>query len=76
MSSTPTHRSLWMEVLLPEFPALQRDIEVDVLVVGAGLTGITAAYLLGQEGVRVALIDRKNCQCGLGSHDGASDLRY
>jgi glycine/D-amino acid oxidase-like deaminating enzyme/nitrite reductase/ring-hydroxylating ferredoxin subunit len=47
-----------MNVALPEFPALQRDIDVDVLVVGAGLTGITTAYLLVQEGVRVALIDR------------------
>src|ERR1051325_9244279 len=42
----------------PEFPKLERDIEVDVVVVGAGLTGITAAYLLRKEGVRVALIER------------------
>ncbi len=47
-----------MNVPLPEFPALQRDLDVDVLVVGAGLTGITTTYLLLQEGVRVALIDR------------------
>ncbi|HEY5756429.1 MAG TPA: FAD-dependent oxidoreductase [Steroidobacter sp.] len=58
MSPAPAHQSLWMKVPLPEFPALQRDIDVDVLVVGAGLTGITTAYLLVQEGVRVALIDR------------------
>lgn len=43
---------------LPDFPKLERDIEVDVVVVGAGLTGITAAYLLRKEGVRVALIER------------------
>ena len=47
-----------MTVALPEFPALERDIDVDVLVVGAGLTGVTTAYLMAQEGVRVALIDR------------------
>jgi glycine/D-amino acid oxidase-like deaminating enzyme/nitrite reductase/ring-hydroxylating ferredoxin subunit len=47
-----------MSVALPEFPALERDIDVQVLIVGAGLTGITTAYLLAQEGVRVALIDR------------------
>ena len=34
----------------PDFPAIDRDIEVDVVVVGAGLTGITTAYLLKQEG--------------------------
>lgn len=59
LAAMPEHRSLWMNVPLPEFPALDGDIEVDVLVVGAGLTGITTAYLLIQEGVRVALIDRE-----------------
>lgn len=59
MSPPPTNPSLWMNVTLPEFPALAQDIDVDVLVVGAGLTGITTAYLLIQEGVRVALIDRE-----------------
>ncbi len=59
MPQLPTHQSLWSHVSLPEFPALQRDIDVEVLVVGAGVTGITTAYLLGQEGVRVALIDRE-----------------
>jgi glycine/D-amino acid oxidase-like deaminating enzyme/nitrite reductase/ring-hydroxylating ferredoxin subunit len=53
-----------MDVTLPECPALQRDIDVDVLIVGAGLTGITTAYLMGQEGVRVALIDRTKVASG------------
>jgi glycine/D-amino acid oxidase-like deaminating enzyme/nitrite reductase/ring-hydroxylating ferredoxin subunit len=57
-SSIKSH-SIWVETELPQFPTLDRDIEVDVVVVGAGLTGITAAYLLRQSpGVRVALIDR------------------
>ncbi len=42
----------------PPFPKLERDVEVDVVVVGAGLTGITTAYLLRKEGVRVALLER------------------
>jgi glycine/D-amino acid oxidase-like deaminating enzyme len=50
--------SPWIETQLPQFPALERDIEVDVVVVGAGLTGITAAYLLREANVRVALIER------------------
>jgi glycine/D-amino acid oxidase-like deaminating enzyme/nitrite reductase/ring-hydroxylating ferredoxin subunit len=48
----------WMETPLPAFPALDRDIAVDVVVVGGGLTGITTAYLLRNEGVRVALLER------------------
>lgn len=64
MSTAPANPSLWMNVTLPEFPALAQDIDVDVLVVGAGLTGITTAYLLLQEGVRVALIDREKVASG------------
>lgn len=64
MSPNPAHQSLWMDTALPEYPALQRDIDVDVLIVGAGLTGITTAYLLGLEGVRVALVDRDRVASG------------
>jgi glycine/D-amino acid oxidase-like deaminating enzyme/nitrite reductase/ring-hydroxylating ferredoxin subunit len=46
---------------LPSFPMLNSDLEVDVVVVGAGLTGITAAWLLKQAGARVALLDRQGC---------------
>ncbi|AIV75666.1 thi4 family protein [Burkholderia pseudomallei] len=34
-------------------------IETDVLIVGAGPTGLTLANVLGQDDVRVALVDRK-----------------
>src|SRR5207237_5786962 len=42
-----------------KFPKLQKNISVDVLVVGAGVTGITAAYLLKKAGLTVALIERE-----------------
>ena len=41
-----------------KFPKLQRNISADVLVVGAGVTGITAAYLLKKAGLTIALIER------------------
>lgn len=50
--------SLWRATTeLPEFPRLAEDIEADVAVVGAGITGITAAYLLAKAGKDVVLID-------------------
>jgi glycine/D-amino acid oxidase-like deaminating enzyme/nitrite reductase/ring-hydroxylating ferredoxin subunit len=52
-------RPVWMAMALPRFPVLKHDLEVDVVVVGGGVTGITTAYLLSQEGVRVALIERE-----------------
>lgn len=58
MNDSPENSAPW-DVNFPQFAALGRDIDVDVLIVGAGLTGITTAYLMAVEGVRVALIDRQ-----------------
>src|SRR5256885_4840614 len=48
----------------PRFGALTSDLEVDAVVIGAGLTGITAAYLLKEAGAKVALIERGHCAAG------------
>src|SRR5258707_1687253 len=51
---------VWIDdTSIRKFPKLQRNINVDVLVVGAGVTGITTAYLLKKAGSTVALIDRE-----------------
>ncbi|HEX8330074.1 MAG TPA: FAD-dependent oxidoreductase [Hymenobacter sp.] len=39
------------------YPQLPGDIEVDVAVVGAGITGISAAYALMRAGKRVAVLE-------------------
>jgi Rieske Fe-S protein len=41
------------------FPRLQKNVGVDVLIIGAGVTGITATYLLKKAGLSVALIERE-----------------
>ncbi len=33
---------------IPRFPRLASDLEVDVAVIGGGITGVTAAYLLAK----------------------------
>ena len=38
------------------FPSLEEDLNVDVVIVGGGITGITSAYLLVNEGLKVAVI--------------------
>jgi len=46
---------------MSRYPALDRDLEVDVAIIGAGITGLTAAYLLTRAGRKVAVIDRGRC---------------
>jgi glycine/D-amino acid oxidase-like deaminating enzyme/nitrite reductase/ring-hydroxylating ferredoxin subunit len=54
--------SYWLRTAhVPQFPSLTRNLKVDVAVVGGGLTGITAAYLLKEAGLTVALIERERC---------------
>jgi len=52
------HDSIWPENAgLPEFPALERDIHTEVLIVGGGLAGLLCAYRLACDGVDYALIE-------------------
>lgn len=57
--------SVWMATAdMPQFPALQEDIDTNVCVIGAGIAGVTAAYLLSREGKAVTLIDALNVGAG------------
>ena len=50
--------SLWLDTAHPQrYPALTSDIETDVCVIGAGISGVTTAYLLSRAGRSVAVID-------------------
>ena len=42
----------------PSFPSVSKALTVDALVIGGGITGITAAYFLHRAGMSVALVDR------------------
>ena len=64
--------SYWLESeQLPQFSKLDKDIEADVTIVGAGLTGITAAYLLSKRGMRVAVIEAGKILTGTTGHTTA-----
>jgi glycine/D-amino acid oxidase-like deaminating enzyme/nitrite reductase/ring-hydroxylating ferredoxin subunit len=43
----------------PDFPALSGDVAVDVAIIGGGIVGITAARLLKDRGVTVAVVEAR-----------------
>lgn len=51
-----------------DFLALSGDIQVDVAIVGGGITGITTAQLLAEAGYRVAVLESKKVGGGTTSH--------
>jgi len=50
--------SIWMAESRPASPPPTGQLEADVCVVGAGIAGLTTAYLLGRAGRSVVVLDR------------------
>ena len=64
--------SLWSTTSrLPRFPPLEDDVEVDVAIVGAGITGVSVAHLLAGAGKRVALLELGRIGQGTTGHTTA-----
>jgi len=61
MASTPT----------TNYPKLSQDIKVDVLIVGGGMSGISCAYMLSKEGVKVAILEADRILQGTTGHTTA-----
>ncbi|MDF2590882.1 MAG: dependent oxidoreductase, partial [Clostridia bacterium] len=61
IASTPT----------TDYPKLTEDIKVDVLIVGGGMSGISCAYMLSKEGVKVAIIEADRILQGTTGHTTA-----
>ena len=58
--------SLWSETItLPTFEALNKNLKVDVLIIGGGITGILCAHFLHQAGVRYALVEADTICSGI-----------
>lgn len=52
----------------PIYPKLASDIEVDVAIVGGGIAGISAAYLLKKTGLKVAVLEKEAIGNGTTGH--------
>jgi choline dehydrogenase-like flavoprotein len=52
------HNPVWYETVeLPKHPTLREKVIADVVVVGAGITGLTTAYLLAKAGKSVVVLE-------------------
>ena len=74
-------RSLWQATeRTPHYPPLRGMITVDVCVVGAGIAGLTTAYLLARQGVSVAVVEAFDIGSGetgrTTAHIAVPDDRY
>jgi len=55
---TPTEGSFWLQMCpATDFPVLERGLEVEVVVLGGGIAGITTATLLKDAGHTVAVLE-------------------
>ncbi len=58
MRTSERSQSVWkVDTSPPEYPPLAADARADVCVVGAGIAGMTTAYLLAKEGKQVIVLD-------------------
>ncbi|WP_018214574.1 FAD-dependent oxidoreductase [Desulfitobacterium hafniense] len=56
--SQGTPPSFWLDSTpRTNYPSLTGDISVDAVVIGGGIAGISSAYLLTQEGLKVAVLE-------------------
>ncbi|XBD02179.1 FAD-dependent oxidoreductase [Pseudalkalibacillus hwajinpoensis] len=60
-----------MENSLEAHPPLREDMSTDVVIVGGGITGITAGYLLANEGKKVIIIESDRLLNGTTGHTSA-----
>ena len=68
--------SLWLkDGIGVDLKQLRENEQTDVLIAGAGITGITAAYLLKKQGLDVVLID-KDCPLSLASGNTTAKFTF
>jgi glycine/D-amino acid oxidase-like deaminating enzyme/nitrite reductase/ring-hydroxylating ferredoxin subunit len=59
-------KSVWLQTAqAPSSHLLTSDLEADVVVIGAGITGITTAYLLAKQGKKVIVLESDKIGSGV-----------
>ena len=64
MTNSGVGRSYWLDRPYIPLPPLSENMTADVVVVGGGMTGIGLAYFLGDEALKVLVLERDTVACG------------
>lgn len=68
-------QAIWSATTEPKtYPQLTGDLEVDIAVVGAGITGLSTAYAMAKAGKTVAVLEAK--QVGMGTTGSSTGNLY
>ncbi len=62
--------SYWLDMPYTPSEPLSGEIDVDVIVIGGGVTGVTGALFLAEGGARVAVLERREVASGATGRNG------
>jgi len=61
-------KSIWNEnIKIDNYSKLNKDIDVDVLIIGGGITGVSTAYHLKESDLKVCLVEKNKVASGVSS---------
>jgi glycine/D-amino acid oxidase-like deaminating enzyme len=71
----PQEKNFWLTTVeAPQLPVRELPATVDVAVIGAGFTGLSAAWTLAKGGARVAVLEAENVGWGASCRNGGMVL--
>lgn len=66
------NKSIWVKTVNSKsLPALEKELETDILIIGGGLTGMNLAYLLKDTNLNYALVEARKIGSGVTSKSTA-----
>ena len=69
-------KSVWQDVSsVPNFPALDKDVRTDVLIIGGGIAGVLTAYMLEEKGIDYILVEKGRLFTGV-THNTTAKITF
>ena len=57
--------SIWQDEIIPDYPSLEQNLDLDVLIIGGGITGISSLYHLKDSNLKIALVEQNKIGLGI-----------